>query len=613
VLGDPDIGGFGVRTLLNAPEHVVREAVAEFFADRRPDDLLLLHFSCHGVKDEGGELYFAASNTKLRLLGATAVAAEFVNRCMSRSRSRRVVLLLDCCYAGAFERGMVARADRSVAIEERFGGRGRAVITASSAMEYAFEGDELADGHVGKPSLFTRALVDGLESGDADRDLDGYVGLDELYDYVYDRVREGTPNQTPGKWTVGVQGDLFIARRGRPVSTPAPLPAELQQAIDHPLAGVRAAAVRDLERLLGGTHAGMVLAARLALERLTEDDSRMVSSAAGAALDTAAHAPPAVQVAPPPVEVMPPPVEVTPPPVEATPPPVEATPPPVEATPPPVEATPPPVEAAPPPARPEPPPPTPEASRILVVAGGLGIAAAVLLLAGLLPDYYVGFRLADYQPTVWTLPFVAVLAATVGTALLVPRTRRLAGPGLTLGAALAASTGLIAVLIDWKDHPDSVGPGLALVLGGYVAIELAAVLVLRQLAAGRDVRVALAPPSGALPWLIVLLAAAGAVLSLVLLSQDVQSYDGRRYVVADAWSVVLALLVPVAAVMAMPRLFGAALLGGWIAGTAIGVCYGVLAFPDAAGGTAAALVAGILLAALAVAAFALARDRTAAA
>ena len=43
----------------------------------------------------------------------------------------------------------------------------------------------------------------------------GYVALDELYDYVYDRVRAVTPNQTPGKWTFGVQGDLYIARRSR--------------------------------------------------------------------------------------------------------------------------------------------------------------------------------------------------------------------------------------------------------------------------------------------------------------------------------------------------------------------------------------------------------------
>lgn len=280
VLRSPDIGGFDVRTMLNEPGHVISEAVEEFFADRSPNDLLLLYFSCHGVKDDDGELYFAAANTKTRRLAATAIAAEFVNRCMSRSRSRRVVLLLDCCYAGAFERGMVARGGSGVEIQERFEGRGRAVITATSAMEYAFEGDVLADSSNPGPSVFTRALVEGLQTGEADLDQDGQVGLDELYDYVYGRVREVTPKQTPGKWMFGVEGELYIARRGRPVTTPAPLPSELQQAVEHPLPSVRMAAVSELERLLTGGHAGRALAARLALERLSGDDSRTVSSAA---------------------------------------------------------------------------------------------------------------------------------------------------------------------------------------------------------------------------------------------------------------------------------------------------------------------------------------------
>ena len=99
VLSDPEIGGFDVRTLMNEPAHVVNEAVEDFLSDRSPDDLLLLHFSCHGIKDQGGELYFAMTNTKLRLLGATAVAADFVNRRMDQSRSQRIVLFLDCCYA----------------------------------------------------------------------------------------------------------------------------------------------------------------------------------------------------------------------------------------------------------------------------------------------------------------------------------------------------------------------------------------------------------------------------------------------------------------------------------------------------------------------------------
>ena len=117
VLRDPGIGGFEVRTLLNGPNQEVTLAVEEFFADRQPDDLLLVHFSCHGIKDEDGELYFAMTNSMLRRLASTAVAANFVNQRMNRSRSRRVVLLLDCCYAGAFERGMMARAGRRMGIE----------------------------------------------------------------------------------------------------------------------------------------------------------------------------------------------------------------------------------------------------------------------------------------------------------------------------------------------------------------------------------------------------------------------------------------------------------------------------------------------------------------
>jgi uncharacterized RDD family membrane protein YckC len=289
VLHNPQIGGFDVQAMINESAQTVNESVEDFFADRRPEDLLVLHFSCHGVKDEAGELYFAMANTNLRRLASTAVPADFVNRRMNRSRSRRIVLLLDCCYAGAFGRGMTAKAGQAVHVEEQFGGRGRAVITASGAMEYAFEDAELADASEAPASVFTNALVEGLETGDADTNQDGVIDLDELYDYVYDRVKEATPNQTPGKWTFALEGGLHIARRCRPVTTPAALPPELQDAIVSPLAGVRLGAVHELERLLAGGHAGLILAAKQVLEHFREDDSRMVASAAVAAL--AGHSP----------------------------------------------------------------------------------------------------------------------------------------------------------------------------------------------------------------------------------------------------------------------------------------------------------------------------------
>ena len=284
VLGNPEVGAFEIQTVLNAPAHTITRTMERFFADRGVDDLLLLHYSGHGVKDETGDLYFAAANTELEYLSATGVSSDFVNRLMSRTRARRVVLLLDCCYAGAFERGLGTRGDSSLHLEERLSGRGRAVITASTAMEYAFEGTDLDATQEGSPSVFTSALVQGLSSGDADQDQDGMIGLDELYEYVYDAVRRVTPNQTPSKWSLGMQGELYVARRSKPITTPSTLPDDLKEAMDSSFPSVRSSAVSELGRLLRGRHAGLSLAARRGLEQLTADDSRSVAAAASATL-----------------------------------------------------------------------------------------------------------------------------------------------------------------------------------------------------------------------------------------------------------------------------------------------------------------------------------------
>jgi hypothetical protein len=36
--------------------------------------------------------------------------------------------------------------------------------------------------------VFTTAVVEGLETGEADGNQDGQVGLDELYEYARDKV-----------------------------------------------------------------------------------------------------------------------------------------------------------------------------------------------------------------------------------------------------------------------------------------------------------------------------------------------------------------------------------------------------------------------------------------
>jgi Caspase domain len=291
VLSDSDRGCFEVEILSNATSSAVAEQVEQLLVERRPSDLVLLHFSCHGLKDDSGELYLAATNTKPQYLASTAVDAALVNRLVRRTRAQRVVLLLDCCYGGAFERGVVARAGAEMNIGEQFsvgdnigGGRGRVVITASSAMEYAFEGARLATGQSPEPSVFTGALVEGIRSGAADRNQDGQVDLDELYEYVYDAVQATTPNQTPCRWEFGVQGDMIIARNPRPRLVPAELPPELTERVCDPDPTVRVSAVQELTALARGDDLGLAASAARTIKQVCDDDSRRVSVTASAAL-----------------------------------------------------------------------------------------------------------------------------------------------------------------------------------------------------------------------------------------------------------------------------------------------------------------------------------------
>ncbi len=312
VLGDPQIGGFDVKQSRNEPAHLLRRRIAEFFSDRSPGDVLLLHLSGHGVKDEDGSLHFAASDTDAHHLDATAIPAEFLNRQMARSRSKSIVLFLDCCFSGAFARGALARGAATVGVKESFDGQGKIVLTSSNSAEYSFEGTEV-EGH-GDPSYFTTAVVTGLETGAADRDGDQLVSVEELYDYVYEEVRARTPNQTPCKWTFDVRGDIFVARNPAPVVvTTAILPDPLLEALNHPMPSVREGAAGDLAKMLSSRDRRVAEAARLALTDLLEDDSRRVAQTAQAAVGRGA-APvaearePAPAPPPAPVMVAPPPV-----------------------------------------------------------------------------------------------------------------------------------------------------------------------------------------------------------------------------------------------------------------------------------------------------------------
>jgi formylglycine-generating enzyme required for sulfatase activity/uncharacterized caspase-like protein len=289
VLRDPAIGGFDqVETSINRPSHDVRRAIARFFAQGTRKDLLFLYFSGHGLLDAQGHLYLAAQDTERDLLSATAIPAAFVSAEMDRSRSRRQVLVLDCCHSGAFDRGakgaIGARVGTAAAFEGT--GYGRVVLTATDSTQYAWEGDQV----IGQAdhSVFTHYLVHGLQTGEADINADGLITLDELYDYVYAQVVRETPRQTPGKWTYKQQGEILIARNPALAASASLLPGWITEALASGAFSARLAAVGELTQLSQGRDRDLAAVARVELKRLSrEDEHPAVRGAAAGVLGTA--------------------------------------------------------------------------------------------------------------------------------------------------------------------------------------------------------------------------------------------------------------------------------------------------------------------------------------
>ncbi len=287
VLADRAISDFEVSVVRNETAHVVEAEIEDLCLEGKPDDVLLMHFSCHGLKDDAGGLYFAARNTRPDRLRSTAVPADFVQQCIRQSRSRSLVLLLDCCYGGAFGQGVAVRASGEANVLDSFrGGRGRAVITASNSIEYAFEGATLASDQPAQPSVFTAALVEGLRTGEADRDEDGLIALGELYEYLFDRVRERNPKQTPSR-DIEMQGELYLAKSRRRRIKPSPIPPDLAAAIGAENPFTRLGAVAELRRRLSSANLPVAMGAFEALRAMASTDIEHVAAAASDALSFA--------------------------------------------------------------------------------------------------------------------------------------------------------------------------------------------------------------------------------------------------------------------------------------------------------------------------------------
>lgn len=219
VLIDPRIGAFDdVILLLNESSTSIIKHLGEFYNKRKSNDLLFLYFSGHGLLDKMNKLYLATVDTinedSKRI--TTSIPGNLIKDLISNSNSKKQVVVLDCCYSGAFGPGAKSEGKQLDLVNELFieeklkAGYGTFVITASDSVQQAYEGDSYVGGT--KYSLFTHFLLEGLKTGDADLDKSGIITTDELYQYIFEKLKSVKSDQTPTNWSRNQKGSLVLAK-----------------------------------------------------------------------------------------------------------------------------------------------------------------------------------------------------------------------------------------------------------------------------------------------------------------------------------------------------------------------------------------------------------------
>jgi hypothetical protein len=170
-----------------------------------PDDLLLVHFACHG-KLVDGKPVLITRETRAPILERRAMPLAEVERMMRESEARRLVLTLDACHTGV----EVGRdlADPEFIRNAYELAEGFALIAASTAQQIAQEWAEKEHG------VFTYYLLEGL-SGQADRDDKDFVTVSDLSLHVLNGLKHWNVEharllQEPTARTEGL-GDIIVA------------------------------------------------------------------------------------------------------------------------------------------------------------------------------------------------------------------------------------------------------------------------------------------------------------------------------------------------------------------------------------------------------------------
>src|SRR5216683_129491 len=183
-----------------------------------PRDTVLMYFAGHGAPEtdatspdnDGLEKYLVVYDSDPDDLYTTGLPMREVEIIFERLAAERVVFIADTCFSGATTGRTFSTGGRRAVVSEAFLTRlshvkGRVVLAASRANEVSAERPDMQHG------VFTYYLLEGLR-GKADLDGDNMITIDELYNYVSQKVPAATAqNQHPVK-KGEVDGQLVVGQ-----------------------------------------------------------------------------------------------------------------------------------------------------------------------------------------------------------------------------------------------------------------------------------------------------------------------------------------------------------------------------------------------------------------
>lgn len=196
VLEDSQLGEFAqVVSILNPDCQQMSDAIESLFLSCHPDDLVLFYFSGYCVHDSLGKSCLTTGLSRLgngnQVVRASVIPIDFLTAVMGDSPSCHQVVVIDYGVNTAIAQDRSFRNAAWWQLEEQLAGQERAILTSGPPSQCTVHQK------VNDRSLYTRYLVEGLETGMADLDGNGLISLHEWHEYARRRTLRASPALKP--------------------------------------------------------------------------------------------------------------------------------------------------------------------------------------------------------------------------------------------------------------------------------------------------------------------------------------------------------------------------------------------------------------------------------